>query len=153
MEKTSGLLAVLFLCILFAQKGTAYGELSKLGNDIFLKVSQVFRLTDRSKKDGYVSLDEFLGVVLDKDFNGDNSISREEWLTIDATIGSFDKETNNREFETFDTDKNDAVTLPDVIATFSTFDAAIKRDGKISPFEFFIAYNQLVTAIPNKKIS
>ncbi|KAL3862872.1 hypothetical protein ACJMK2_008818, partial [Sinanodonta woodiana] len=55
----------------------------------------------------------------------DNAISREEWLTIDATIGSFDKETSNREFEAFDTDKNDAVTLPDVIATFSTFDAAI----------------------------
>ncbi|KAL3862753.1 hypothetical protein ACJMK2_008703 [Sinanodonta woodiana] len=153
MEKTSGLLAVLFLCILFTQKGIAYGQPSRVGNDIFLKVSEIFRLIDRSNIDGYVSLDEFLSTVLDKDFNGDNAISREEWLTIDATIGSFDKETSNRIFQAFDTDNNDAVTLPDIIATFSTFDAAIKRDGKISPFEYMLVYSQLVTRAPTKKIS
>ncbi|KAL3862750.1 hypothetical protein ACJMK2_008700 [Sinanodonta woodiana] len=152
MEKNSGLLAVLFLCI---WKTFVKGErkVHKFGYDMFPKISLLFVLTDRSKKDGYVSLDEFLSIVLDKDFNGDNAISREEWLTIDSAIGAFDKETANRIFQAFDMDNNDVITLPDVIATFSTIDAAIKKDGKISPFEFFIVYNQLLTPVPNKKFS
>ncbi|KAL3862752.1 hypothetical protein ACJMK2_008702 [Sinanodonta woodiana] len=153
MERRSGLFAELFICILFTQISIAYGQLSKIDKGIFLKVSQQFVLSDRSNIDGYISLDEFLSVLLDEDINGDNAISREEWLSIDAAIGSLDKETSNRIFQAFDTDKNDVVTLPDIIATFNTIDAAIKGDGKISPFEYILAYSHLVTAVPTKKIS
>ncbi|KAK3601115.1 hypothetical protein CHS0354_024836 [Potamilus streckersoni] len=126
--------------------------MSKFDDGIHQKLMGLFMLTDRSKKDGYIKLDEFISIVLDKDFNGDNSISRQEWISVDAGIGLFDGATANRIFEAFDTDKNDAVTLPDVIATFNTIDATVRRDGKITAFEFLIAYIRLSTTIPNKKI-
>ncbi|KAL3862754.1 hypothetical protein ACJMK2_008704 [Sinanodonta woodiana] len=152
MEKSSGLLAVFFLCTLFIQLHITYGQMSKFDNQIPEKIAGLFLLTDRSKKDGYVSLDEFISITLDKDFNGDNSISRQEWITVDAALGIFDSPTANRIFQAFDTDNNDVITLPDVIATFSTIDAAIRKDGKISAFEYLIAYIRLITAVPSKKI-
>ncbi|KAK3601114.1 hypothetical protein CHS0354_024835 [Potamilus streckersoni] len=150
MEKGLGRLAALFLCILFTQKGFTYEQMS-FDNDLHRKLKGLFVLTDRSPADGYINLDEFISIVLDKDFNGDNSISRQEWISVDTGIGIFDVATANRIFQAFDSDKNDAITLPDVIATFNTIDAAVKRDGKVSAFEFLIAYIRLVTAIPNKK--
>ncbi|KAL3862755.1 hypothetical protein ACJMK2_008705 [Sinanodonta woodiana] len=144
--------AALFLFILFTLQAITYGQLSKYDGDLHQKLLGMFTLTDRTPRDGYISLDEFISIILDKDFNGDNSISRQEWLSIDTGILLFDAATANRIFEVFDADKNGAVTLPDVITTFNTADSAVRRDGRISAFEFMISFVQILTSVPKKKI-